>query len=140
MSTQSGRDILLKIGDEATPPMFASVMGLRMKSIALNARTIDVTHSDSEAGWRELLGEAGVKSCSLTGAGVFAGSDADREVRAVFFAQSIRRWQVILPGLGRMEGPFLIAALDDSGRHDGEAAWSMSLASAGAITFNPEGS
>lgn len=135
MSVMAGRDILLKLGDAASPPVFTSMAGLRMKTIALNARTIDVTHADSPDGWRELLGGAGLKSCSLTGSGLFANRDADRKVREIFFNQTIAPWQVILPGFGCLEGPFVLAALDYSGRHDGEASWSMSLASAGALTF-----
>ena len=135
MSIQSGKAILLKIGDGGQPQNFASAAGLRMKTISLNARAIDVTHADSADGWRELLGGAGVKTCSVTGAGVFVDAAADEQIRQAFFDQAIKDWQLIIPDFGIIEGAFQIAALDYSGRYDGEAAWSMTLSSAGALGF-----
>jgi TP901-1 family phage major tail protein len=135
MTPQSGRDMLVKIGDGGDPPVFTAAAGLRMKTISLNARTIDVTSADSPDGWRELLAGAGVKTCSVSGAGVFVDAAADAQVRQAFFDQSDRVWQLVIPGFGTMTGRFLVAALDYSGRYDGEAAWSMSLASAGALDF-----
>ena len=37
--------------------------------------------------------------------------------------------------VGTLTGAFQVAALDYAGRHDGEASWSMSLASAGPLVF-----
>ena len=135
MSIQSGKAILLKIGDGAEPQNFASAAGLRMKTISLNARAIDVTNADSTNGWRELLGGAGVKTCTVSGSGVFVDAAADEQIRQAFFDQAVKNWQLIIPDFGIIEGAFQIAALDYSGRHDGEAAWSMTLSSAGALGF-----
>ena len=79
MTAQRGKDLLLKIGDDGSPESFTSVAGLRARTITLNARTIDATHSDSPEGWRELLAGAGVKSCAVTGAGLFVDAAADDE-------------------------------------------------------------
>tara|TARA_R110002072_G_scaffold104999_3_gene229669 strand:- start:517 stop:933 length:417 start_codon:yes stop_codon:yes gene_type:complete len=135
MTIQSGKDILLKIGDGGDPQGFAAAAGLRMKTISLNARSVDVTTADSPEGWRELLAGAGVKTCSVSGAGVFVDAVSDAQVRQAFFDQAARDWQLIIPDFGMIEGAFLVAALDYSGRHDGEAAWSMTLTSAGALSF-----
>jgi len=56
-------------------------------------------------------------------------------VRQSFFDQSARTWRLLIPDFGQLEGPFLVAALDYAGQHDGEAAFALSLASAGAVTF-----
>ncbi|MEE2567328.1 phage major tail protein, TP901-1 family [Hyphobacterium marinum] len=135
MTAQSGKDILLKIGDGGEPESFASVAGLRAKTISLNARTVDATHADSPGAWRELIAGAGVKSCAVSGSGIFVDAAADETVRQAFFAQSADTWRLVIPDFGTIEGPFLIAALEYSGRHDGEAAYAMSLASAGALSF-----
>tara|TARA_R110000868_G_scaffold322583_2_gene583529 strand:+ start:2274 stop:2690 length:417 start_codon:yes stop_codon:yes gene_type:complete len=135
MTIQSGKDILLKIGDGGDPQQFAAAAGLRMKTISLNARSVDVTTADSPEGWRELLAGAGVKTCAVSGAGVFVDAASDAAVRQAFFDQAARDWQIVIPDFGVIEGAFLVAALDYSGRHDGEAAWSMTLASAGALSF-----
>lgn len=135
MTAQSGKDILLKIGDGGEPESFAAVAGLRAKTISLNARTVDATHADSPGAWRELIAGAGVKSCAVSGSGIFVDAAADETVRQAFFAQSADTWRLVIPDFGTIEGPFLIAALEYSGRHDGEAAYAMSLASAGALSF-----
>lgn len=135
MTIQSGNSILLKIGDGAATQSFISVAGLRMRTISLNARTVDATHADSPDGWRELLGGAGIKTCSVSGAGVFVDEAAAEQVRVAFFAQSAGDWQLVIGDFGVLQGAFVLAALEYSGRHDGEAAWSMTLSSAGAIGF-----
>lgn len=135
MAGQKGRDVLLKIGDGAEPQAFTAIAGLRAKTISLNARTVDGTSAESEDAWRELIAGAGVKSATVSGAGIFKDSASDAAMREVFFAQTARDWQLIIPGFGTLEGPFLIEALDYTGDHDGEAAFAVTLASAGAIGF-----
>ncbi|BDW99941.1 phage major tail protein, TP901-1 family [Maricaulis maris] len=135
MTVQPGRDILIRIGDSADPPTFTSAAGLRLKTISLNARPVDVTHAESVEGWRELLAGAGVKTCSVSGSGVFVDAAADARIRQAFFDQSRDDWQLLIPDFGTLTGPFQVAALDYAGRHDGEATWSMSLASAGPLAF-----
>jgi TP901-1 family phage major tail protein len=135
MAGQKGRDVLVKIADPITPGVFTTVAGLRAKTISLNARAVDATSADSPDGWRELLGGAGVKSASVSGAGVFKDAASDALLRAAFFAQVVTQFQLIVPDFGRLEGPFLVEALDYSGDHDGEAAFAMTLSSAGAIGF-----
>jgi len=139
MAAQAGKDVLLAISDGGDPENFTAVAGLRAKSISLNARTVDVTHADSPGRWRELIEGAGLRSAAVTGAGVFVDAAADELVRGVFFDQTRRNWHLVIPDFGTLEGPFLVTALEYSGRHDGEAAYSLSLASAGALTFTPAG-
>jgi TP901-1 family phage major tail protein len=134
MTAQRGKDMLVKIGDGGVPENFTTVAGLRTKTLSLNAREVDATHAESN-GWRELLGAAGVRQASVSGAGVFLNDAAAEEIRAAFFAGAIRNFTLVIPGMGELIGPFLIANLDYSGEHDGEATVSLALASAGVITF-----
>tara|TARA_R110002072_G_scaffold105579_1_gene230810 strand:- start:901 stop:1317 length:417 start_codon:yes stop_codon:yes gene_type:complete len=136
MTAQSGKDILLKIGNGGDPEGFTSVAGLRAKTISLNARTVDATHADSPGAWRELIAGAGMKTCAVSGSGIFVDAAADETVRQAFFNQTADTWRLIIPDFGTIEGAFLVAALEYSGRHDGEAAYAISLASAGALTFS----
>jgi TP901-1 family phage major tail protein len=135
MAGQKGRDILLKIGDGGDPEAFTTVAGIRAKTIALNAKMVDGTNADSPEAWRELVAGAGVKSASVSGDGVFKDAASDAALRVAFFAQIARNWRLILPDFGTIEGAFLIENLDYSGDHDGEAAFSIALASAGALSF-----
>lgn len=135
MAGQKGRDVLIKIGDGGGTEVFTTIAGIRAKTIALNARAVDGTSGESPSAWRELIAGAGVKSASVSGAGVFKDAASDATIQALFFAQSARNFQLVIPAFGILQGPFLIEALEYAGDHDGEATFSISLASAGAITF-----
>jgi len=135
MAGQKGRDVLIKIGDGGAPESFSTVAGIRAKTISLNARTVDGTSGESAEAWRELIAGAGVKSASVSGAGVFKDTASDAVLQQVFFAQSARSFQLAIPDFGVLQGPFLIESLDYSGDHDGEAAFAVTLASAGALSF-----
>jgi TP901-1 family phage major tail protein len=134
MTAQRGKDMLVKIGDGGSPEVFTSVAGLRTRTFSLNAREVDATHSESN-GWRELLAGAGVKQAAVAGSGVFLNDAAALSLRAAFFAGAVRTFKLIVPGLGTMTGPFMIANLDYAGDHDGEATFSVALASAGTLSF-----
>lgn len=135
MAGQKGRDVLIKVGDGGAPQQFVTVAGIRAKTISLNARTVDATSGESPEAWRELIAGAGVKSASVSGAGVFKDAASDALMQESFFAQSMRQFQLIIPDFGVIEGPFLVEALDYTGDHDGEAGFAMTLASAGAVSF-----
>ena len=135
MAAQKGKDILLKIGDGESPEVFTTVAGLRARTISLNARSVDATDSDSAGRWRELLAGAGVRQASVSGAGVFRDAASDALIRAAFFAQSADSWQLIVPDFGTLQGPFLVAALEYAGEHEGEATYAITLSSAGEIAF-----
>ncbi|MDQ7018074.1 MAG: phage major tail protein, TP901-1 family [Robiginitomaculum sp.] len=137
MTMQRGKDILLKLEDPAGSSTFVSMAGLRARTISLNAKTVDTTNADSVGAWRELLPGSGVKSLSVSGSGVFTDTAADVAIRSVFFAQEARRWQLVIPAFGILDGVMQIAALEYAGDFDGEAVYSLTLASAGNISFTP---
>jgi TP901-1 family phage major tail protein len=134
MAAQKGKDLLLKL-DSTGARSFATVAGLRSRSIAINAESVDVTHQESAGHWRELLEGAGVRSARITGAGIFKDAASDAIVRGYAFNGTIRVWQVIVPDFGTIEGPFQITSLEFSGRHDGEVAFELTLESAGELIF-----
>ena len=133
MGAQRGKDILLKIEGEAG--VFTTVAGLRARTIALNAHTVDATDGDSAGRWRELLAGAGVRSAAVNGQGIFRDAASDALIREAFFSQAAKTWRLIVPDFGQLEGPFLVAALEYAGEHEGEATFAISLASAGEIAF-----
>jgi TP901-1 family phage major tail protein len=134
MAAQRGKDMLLKLRDDASA--FITVAGLRSRRITFNAEAVDVTHAESAGRWRELLSGAGVKRASITGAGVFKDQASDLLVRQSFFDGTIRDWRVIIPDFGTIEGAFQINSLDYRADHQGEVTFDMTLESAGAIAFS----
>ncbi len=134
MTAQRGRDLLIKIGDGASPENFTSVAGLRATTLAFNSAMVDITNADSADMWRELLA-GGVKSATLSGSGVFKDAASDAALRAAFFNMAVGNFQIVIPSFGTVTGPFKITALQYDGPYDGEVKLSLSLASAGALTF-----
>lgn len=134
---QAGKDILVKVDSDGSGTM-QTIGGLRTKSMTLDRETIDVTNSDSAGLWRELLSGGSVGSMSVSASGVFKDEDADATCVSYQMAGTIRDWQVIVPDFGTFEGLFQITSLEFAGEHSGEATKSLSLESAGAITFTAE--
>ncbi|MGL4320448.1 MAG: phage major tail protein, TP901-1 family [Paracoccaceae bacterium] len=134
MAVQNGKDLLVKL-DLTGDGNFQTIAGLRATRISFNAETVDVTSLESEGGWRELLGGAGVRSASISGSGVFRDAATDERARAIFFNSELPDFQVIVPGFGVVEGPFQLTSLEYAGNYNGEATYELSLASAGALTF-----
>jgi len=134
MAAQKGKDLLLKIDADGLGT-FQTVAGLRSRTLAFNAETVDVTHQESVGQWRELLAGAGAKSARITGSGIFKDAASDEIIREMFFNGVIRDWQVVVPDFGTVEGPFQIAAFELAGRHDGEVSFELALESAGELSF-----
>ncbi|MFZ3035383.1 MAG: phage major tail protein, TP901-1 family [Parvibaculum sp.] len=134
MAAQKGKDLLVKL-DATGGGTFATVAGLRTRSLSFNARSVDITNAESSGQWRELLEGAGVRSASISGRGIFRDATSDADVRQVFFDAAIRNWQVVIPDFGTVEGAFQITALEYAGEHDGEVTFDMALESAGALVF-----
>lgn len=134
MAAQKGKDLLLKVDSDGAGG-FVTVAGLRSRSIAFNAAIVDITHTESSGRWRELLAGAGVKNARLAGSGIFKDAASDETVRGLFFAGTIRAWQIVIPGFGTVEGAFQITAFELTGNHDGEVAFELALESAGELAF-----
>lgn len=134
MTAQKGKDLLLKI-DVDNVGSFETVAGIRSRQLSFNAETVDATDSESAGRWRELLGGAGLRSASLSGAGIFKDASSDEKIRQQFFDGLITPWQIIIPDFGVMEGLFQITAIEYSGEHSGEIAFEIALQSAGQIAF-----
>ena len=135
MAVERGSAFLLKVGDGAAVPAFATVAGLRTRALAFNAASVDTTDQESAGRWRELLAGGGVKRASVSGSGVFKDAASDAQIRALFFGGTIRDWQLILPDFGTVQGPFQIVALEFSADHAGEVTFDLALESAGEIGF-----
>ncbi|SRR6056297_1188104 len=134
MTAQNGKDLLIKLDMDNTGN-FSTLAGLRATRISFDAESVDVTSLESQGGWRELLGGAGVKSAAISGSGIFKDETTDERARQIFFDGEVPDFQVIVPDFGIIQGPFMITAIEYSGSHNGEAAFELAMASAGELTF-----
>lgn len=76
-----------------------------------------------------------MKSASISGSGVFRDAATDARARQIFFDGETPAFQVVIPDFGIVEGRFQITSIEYAGSHNGEATYSLSLASAGALEF-----
>ncbi len=132
MGIESGSAFLLKVGDGAMPPAYATIAGLRTTQLSINGEGVNVTTKDS-GGWRELLSGAGVRSVSVSGAGIFTGSAAEGRIKGNALAGVIDDYELSFEGGERMQGRFLITRLDYAGDYNGERNYTLSLESSGAV-------
>ena len=133
MAAEKGSAFLLKVGDGAEPPAFATVAGLRTTQMSVNGEPVNVTSKDS-GGWRELLSGAGVRSVSVAGSGIFTGSAAETRLKSNALAGLIDDYELSFESGERMRGRFLLTRLDYSGDYNGERNYSLSLESSGPVT------
>ena len=134
MTAQRGRDLLLKVDSTGTGT-YITVAGLRANTLTFNSEVVDATAQDSAGAWKELLAGAGLKSAQIKGQGIFKNAASDATIRGYFFNGTIVNWQIVIPSFGTVTGPFQIASLDFSGKHDGEVTFDVSLVSAGLLSF-----
>ncbi len=132
MAVEKGSAFLLKVGDGAVPPAFATVAGMRTTQLSINGEAVVVTHKGS-GGWRELLSGAGVRSVSVSAAGVFTGSAAEGRVKGNALAGTIDDYRLSFEGGETLTGKFLVTRLDYAGDFNGERSYTLNLESSGVV-------
>ncbi len=132
MAIESGAAFLLKIGDGGTPETFRTVAGLRTTQMSLATEPVVVTNKGS-GGWRELLPAGGVRSVSISGAGVFTGSVAELQLKSHVLTGALDRFEVSFESGERLRGSFQVTRLDYAGDFNGERSFTLSLESSGPV-------
>ncbi|MFA5969128.1 MAG: phage major tail protein, TP901-1 family [Sphingomonas sp.] len=132
MPAEKGSAFLLKIGDGASPPSFTTVAGLRTTQLNVNGEAVQITSKDS-GGWRELLSGAGVRSVSVSGAGVFTGSAAEVRIRSNALSGAIDDYRLTFESGEMLTGRFLVTRLDYAGDYNGERSYTVQLESSGVV-------
>jgi TP901-1 family phage major tail protein len=132
MAVEKGAAFLLKVGDGGNPVAYRTVAGLRTTQVSINGEAVAVTSKDS-GGWRELLSGAGVRHVSVSGAGVFTGSDAEMRVKASAIDGRIDDYRLTFEGGEVMTGRFLVTRLDYAGDYNGERSYTLALESSGQV-------
>lgn len=132
MAAEKGSAFLLKIGDGESPVEYTTIAGLRTTQMSINGEPVVITNKDS-GGWRQLLSGAGVRSVSVSGAGVFTGSAAETRMKNHALSGTIDAFELSFESGEKMQGDFLVSRLDYSGDFNGERSYTLSLESSGAV-------
>ena len=132
MSVEKGSAFLLKIGNGDLPLTYTTIAGLRTTQLSVSGEAVNVTSKDS-GGWRELLSGAGVRSVSVSAAGIFTGSAGEVKVRTHALTGIIDDYELSFESGERLRGKFLLTRLDYAGDFNGERSYALALESSGAV-------
>ncbi len=132
MSAEKGSAFLLKVGNGAAPPIYATVAGMRTTQMSVNGEAVNVTSKES-GGWRELLSGAGVRSVSVAASGIFTGSTAETRLKSNALGGLLDDYELSFESGERMRGRFLVSRLDYAGDYNGERTYTLALESSGAV-------
>ena len=131
MSASPGRSLLLRVN--TTGQTFVTAGGLRSKQVKRAAGKVDVTSADSAGRWQELLPGAAAQGLSFSAADfVWLNDAAYTTAKSAFESGTLLQCQIVYPGAGYYQGPFVVTGLDESAPHDKEITGSLTLESAGA--------
>lgn len=130
MAAQAGKDVIIRTTVSGS---LTTIGGMRSSSIVLNDEMVDASTKDSRS--RVLLPQAGIQSMTISGSGVFTDSNAEQQLRTDF-GGSFNIYNFFIPDLGTFAGTFQITSLEFGGEHNGEATFSVTLESSGAISFS----
>ncbi|MFH1158061.1 MAG: phage tail tube protein [Pseudomonadota bacterium] len=136
MSSQRGRDLLLKIGDGADPEVFTTIGAARTVSMSLNNQTVDNTAMDG-SGFQSLQAEAGVQTMELTLEGLFRDASAEEALRLSAFDRAARNYQLLFPNGDLYAAAFVIHEYRRGGSFDGLETFAVALARTGGGAFTP---
>ncbi|MFM5947919.1 MAG: phage major tail protein, TP901-1 family [Novosphingobium sp.] len=132
MPAQKGSAFLLKISNGGAPAVYQTVAGLRTTQMSIVGDPVVITTKES-GGWREMLSGAGVRSVSVSAAGIFLGSAAEAQVRANAMNGTLDDYELSFEGGEKLRGRFLVQKLDYSGDFNGERNYTLQLESSGAV-------
>lgn len=127
-----GSDTILKKG---TSSGGTAIGAMRTISLTINREQVDVTNADSTGKWRELLAGAGIIAMSISMAGVLKDSAPHDQMVDDIVAGTVDAYGVVVSTLGTFDGNWQIASIEMTGEHNGEMQYSLTLESAGAITY-----
>ena len=129
MKIFKGAKMLLKVQINSK---FETIGGMRLTKLNLSNQLIDVSNKDSGI-WRELIGNASLRSLSILGSGVFTNNIAKNFIAKSAFESQIQTYQLISECGDIIEGQFFILSYERSGDVLEEETYSIALESSGEI-------
>lgn len=138
-SARAGKDLLVKV-DFDGDGSFTTLAGLQNRTVSLNGTLVDITNQDSEGNWREAIAGVDVRSMSVSGDGILAPGLSWHNVNQAYFQQAGAgyEFQVIIPGLGKYTGRFVITQVQFTGTQSDVVKVSLSIESSSIVNFQPD--
>lgn len=140
MPQHKGRLLLVKIGDGASPEVFANVCGIQTRSFNLSATEVDTTIPDCENPGNAVVrtAEPGIVNRTFSGSGKFVSGATSDILMDHVNAATVFNAQVVVPGLGEYEGSWMVSEFEFSGEMEGNMDFNATFVAAGPLEFTAE--
>lgn len=140
MAQQTGRLLLIKMGNGAAPEVFTNVCGFRARSFSLSNNEVDTTVPDCDdpGSVVQKTSVPGIADRTFSGSGLFDNDAVGKAVADAARLGTVLNYQVIVPGYGAFEGPYIITDFQFSGEMEGNMDFSATFKPSGALTFTAE--
>ncbi|MEI5682355.1 phage tail protein [Mesorhizobium sp. CGMCC 1.15528] len=137
---QTGRLLLIQIGDGAEPEVFSNLCGIQTRSFNMSANDVDTTIPDcvTPANTPQKTGTPGIKNRTFSGSGKYvAGASSTAFIQHVTDA-TVFNAKVIVPGLGTFTGAWYVTDFTFNGEQEGTMGFDATFVAAGVLTFAAE--
>jgi len=129
MPAQRGLLFVLAVGGD-------DVLTARQTDMTINSEVVDVTAKDTQ-GWRDLMEGAGTRSMTITLEGPFKDETYEETLRGYSHSATINAYTLTSATGDAWAGNFQITSYSRAGTFNGEETYSITLESAGVITYTP---
>lgn len=134
MAKFCGKDFLIQ--RLTTPPStYTTIAGMRSTSMTINNEQVDVTDK-GDTPWRQLL-DCGIRSMEMSASGIFSDAEVLATIMQDVVDGAIEQFKLISGNGDTFVGLFLIQSCERSGEYNQAEQYTLSLASAGAVTYTP---
>ena len=129
----------LVIARATAPSTYAAVCVTEARSITINNELVDITKPDCTDPTAKLASASqyGIQKFSVSGAGAYVNSAAQKAVIADAVAQTVTEYEITVPDVGVFVGDGLLSSTELSGDKTNELQSNFSLELTGTVTFTP---
>ena len=133
MAAGPGRQMVIKIGDGASPEVFTAVAGSRIDGIRINNELVNV--SDKTAAARQLLDGGGEVSWAMNISGIYLDNTQVNLLRTKAGNGAHTNFELDLHTFGTYSGTFQVQNYEENGEYNGAILFSATMESAAAVTY-----
>ena len=137
---QTGRLLLIQIGDGGGPEVFTNLCGIQTRSFNMSANDVDTTIPDctNPGATPQKTGVPGIKNRTFTGSGTFVAGANQTAFMAYVTNATVFNAKVIVPGLGTFTGAWYVTDFTLNGDQEGTMGFDGTFMAGGALTFVAE--
>lgn len=134
MTAQKGSLVLIKIGNGSAPETYATIGGLRISVLTVDNDTLHSTNVESGM-WQQLSSGTGIRSMRISGGGMFTDSASEELLRSKAFSGVSSNYRFVFANGDYITGAFIVTNYERSGSITEEEIYTVTLESAGTISF-----